>query len=99
MKPNSILVYNYVKENGSKNITAADIAEGTGLNVRTVNGIVTAAFQRHTIVVDGEKVAQPLMVREPAEIELADNTHQMVKFIKLTEAGESFNPEASDDAE
>ena len=48
MKENNIKVYDYVKENGDSNITAADIAEATGLEVRSVNGIVTAAFQRHT---------------------------------------------------
>ena len=31
LKPNSKLVYDYVKANGAKNITASDIAEGTGL--------------------------------------------------------------------
>ena len=45
MNANSKIVYNYVKENESKNLTAADIAEGTGLGIKSVNGIVTAAFQ------------------------------------------------------
>lgn len=94
MKENNIKVYDYVKANGDSNITAADIAEGTGLEVRSVNGIVTAAFQRHTIEVDGQKVPQPLMERIPAEIELEDGTHKQVKFIKLTEAGKNFDPRA-----
>ena len=93
MKENNIKVYDYVKENGDSNITAADIAEATGLEVRSVNGIVTAAFQRHTEV-DGEKVPQPLMERVPAEIELEDGTHKQVKFIKLTDEGKAFDPRA-----
>ena len=85
LKPNSKLVYDYVKANGAKNITAADIAEGTGLPVRSVNGIVTSAFQR-----------KGLMERIAAEVELEDGTHKTVKFIKLTSEGESFDPEAED---
>lgn len=88
LKPNSKLVYDYVKENGDKNITANDIAEGTGLAVRSVNGIVTSAFQR-----------KGLMERVPAEIELEDGTHKAIKLIKLTAEGEEFDPEAEDDAE
>ena len=85
LKPNSKLVYDYVKENGGSNITAADIAEGTGLEVRQVNGIVTSAFQR-----------KGLMERVPAEVELKDGSHKAVKFIRLTEAGKEFDPNATD---
>lgn len=85
LKPNSKLVYDYVKANGAKNITANDIAEGTGLPVRSVNGIVTSAFQR-----------KGLMERVAAEVELEDGTHKTVKFIKLTAEGEAFDPEAED---
>ena len=85
LKPNSKLVYDYVKENGGSNITAADIAEGTGLEVRQVNGIVTSAFQR-----------KGLMERVPAEVQLEDGSHKAVKFIKLTDAGMEFDPEAED---
>ena len=94
LKENSRKVFDYVKSLGGANVTAADIAEATGLEVRSVNGIVTAAFQRHTIKVGEEKVAQPLMERIPAEIELEDGTHKPVKFIKLTAEGESFDPDA-----
>ena len=89
LKPNSRLVYDFVKANGSKNITANDIAEGTGLPVRSVNGIVTSAFQR-----------KGLMERVPAEIELEDGSHKAIKLIKLTAAGEEFDPDAEEkDAE
>lgn len=88
LKENNKLVYDYVLENGDSNITAADIAEGTGLGVRSVNGIVTSAFQR-----------KGLMVREENEIELEDGSHKTVKFIKLTDEGKAFNPDAEEDAE
>ena len=85
LKPNSKTVYNYVKEHESENITAAVIAEGTDLDVKVVNGIVTSAFQR-----------KGLMERIPAEVELGDGSHKAVKFIRLTEAGKEFDPEADD---
>ena len=85
LKENSLKVFNYVKENDGKNMTAADIAEGTGLEVRQVNGIVTSAFQR-----------KGLMERVPAEIGLEDGSHKAVKFVRLTDAGKSFDPTAID---
>ena len=88
LKPNSKLVYEFVKANNGKNITAADIAEGTGLETKQVNGIVTSAFQR-----------KEYMERIPAEIELEDGSHKSVKFIRLTEKGLAFDPDAEDKAE
>ena len=85
LKPNSRTVYEFVKANDGKNITAADIAEGTGLDTKQVNGIVTSAFQR-----------KGLMERIPAEIELPDGSHKSVKFIRLTDEGKAFNPDAEE---
>ena len=85
LKPNSRTVYEFVKANDGKNITAADIAEGTGLDTKQVNAIVTSAFQR-----------KGLMERIPAEIELEDGSHKSVKFIKLTAEGKAFNPDAEE---
>ena len=81
MKPNSLAVFNYVKENDGENFTAADIAEALGLEVKQVNGIVTSAFQK-----------KGLMERVPAEVELEDGTHKAVKFIRLTTLGKNFDP-------
>ena len=85
LKPNSRTVFDYVKANDGKNMTAADIAEGTGLEVKSVNGIVTSAFQK-----------KGLMERIPAEVTLEDGSHKAVKFIRLTEAGKSFDPDAEE---
>lgn len=86
MKENSLKVLEYVKAHQDENITAANIAEGTGLNVRSVNGIVTSAFQK-----------KGLMERIPAEIELEDGSHKAVKFVRLTEAGQNFDPTAEEE--
>ena len=91
LKENSKVVYDYVKAHDGENFTAQDIADATGLSVRSVNGIVTSAFQRHK---DKDKNEIPLMVRVPAEIEdAATGLHKAVKFIQLTDAGRAFDPE------
>lgn len=84
LKPNSKAVFNYVKEHDGEDMTAADIAAGTDLEVKSVNGIVTSAFQK-----------KGLMERIPAEMELADGTHKPIKLIRLTDAGRAFDPDAT----
>ena len=93
MKENNIKVYNYVKENDGRNFTASDIATALGLDVKSVNGIITAAFCRHREEVDGEKVIVPLMERVEADIETPEGK-KTVKFIKLTAEGKAFTPTA-----
>ena len=86
LKENSRKVFDYVKAHDGEHMTAADIADGTGLEVRSVNGIVTSAFQR-----------KGLMARKPAEIEMPDGTHKAVKFIVLTDEGKAFDPDAPEE--
>lgn len=88
MKDNSKKVLNYLKEINGSNVTAADVAEALGLEKRSVDGIFTSAIQR-----------KGLGVRTVAEIELEDGTHKQVKFLSLTPAGLSFDPDATEDAE
>ena len=88
MSENSRKVYDYVKSVDGQNITAADIAEATGLAIKSVNGVVTSAFQK-----------KGLMERIPAEIEMEDGSHKAVKFIRLTDAGREFNPDMQEKAE
>ena len=47
MKENSKKVFDFVKAHDGEDFTAQDIADATGLSVRSVNGIVTSAFQRY----------------------------------------------------
>lgn len=85
MKENSKKVLNYLKSINGANVTAADVAEATGLDKRSVDGIFTSALQR-----------KGYGVRVPAEVELEDGTHKAVKFLQLTPAGMSFDPDAED---
>ena len=87
MKENSKNVLNYLKGINGENVTAADVAEALGLEKRQIDGIFTSALQR-----------KGLGVRVPAEIELEDGTHKAVKFLKLTDAGMAFDPDAEAEA-
>ena len=87
MKENSKNVLNYFKGINGENVTAADVAEALGLEKRQVDGIFTSALQR-----------KGLGVRVPAEIELDDGTHKAVKFLRLTDAGMAFDPDAEVEA-
>ena len=86
MKENSKKVLNYLKDIDGTAVTAADVAEALGLEKRQDDGIFTSAIQR-----------KGLGVRTPAEVELEDGTHKAVKFLSLTPAGMSFDPDAEDE--
>ena len=85
MKENSKKVLNYLKSINGANVTAADVAEATGLEKRSVDGIFTSALQR-----------KGYGVRVPAEIELEDGTHKAVKFLQLNHAGISIDTDDED---
>ena len=94
LKENSKIVYDWVKAHDGEDFTAQDIADATGLNVRSVNGIITSAFQRHK---NKDKVEVPLMVRVPAEIQDPETgLHKAIKLIQLTDEGRAFDPAAED---
>ena len=94
LKENSKIVFYFVNAHDGEDFTAQDIADATGLSVRSVNGIVTSAFQRHK---DADKNEVPLMVRVPAEIEDPETgLHKPVKFIQLTDEGRVFDPNAEE---
>lgn len=83
MKENTRKIFDYLKENDGKDLTAADVAEALGMEKRSVDGSFTS-FQK-----------KGLGVREPAEVENADGSHSKVKYLRLTEAGLTFNPDAA----
>ena len=72
-----------MKAHNGENLTAADVADATGLEKKQVDGIFTSAIQR-----------KGLGVRTPAEVELEDGSHKQVKFLSLTPAGMAFDPDA-----
>lgn len=99
-KENTKLVFNYIKENEDKDITAKDIAAALDMDPRSVNGIITGAFSRHTKTVGDEKVKDPLATRIEGELQIEQKDgsikHESVKFVKLTESGRNFDPETDE---
>ena len=89
MTQNSQIVFNYLKENDGKDITAPQIADATGIPIKSVNGIITSALCRK-----GKDYAW----REPGEIEVEDEngnvSHKPVKFIRLTDKGRESTVES-----
>lgn len=93
MKETSKMVYMCVKAHDGENITAQDIANETGLPIKSVNGIVTQSFCRHK---DENKNPEPLMERIPAEaVDPDTGLHRPIKLIRLTDAGRAFDIEAA----
>ena len=85
MKENTRKVFEYLRENDGENLTAADVAEALGLEKRQVDGIFTSALQR-----------KGYGIREADEITLADNSHQKVKCLRLTEEGLALDLDAKE---
>lgn len=83
MKENTRKIFDYLKEHDGENMTAVDVAETLGIDVRSVNGSFTS-FQK-----------KELGVREEVEVELEDGTHKKVKFLRLTAKGRAFDPDAA----
>lgn len=83
MKENSRRVFDYLKKVNGEDVTAADVAAALNLEKKTVDGCFTSAIQR-----------KGLGIRVPAEVELEDGTHASVKFLRLTDEGLSYDPDA-----
>ena len=83
MKENTRKVFDFLKAHNNEDLTAADVADALELEKRQVDGIFTSAFQR-----------KQLGVRIEAERENDKGTHDKVKYLKLTEAGMAFDPDA-----
>ena len=83
LKPNAQRIWDFINDNDGADFTAADIAEALDIEIKSVNGTLTSAFQKKGYI-----------VREEGEIELADGSHKKVKFIRLTDAGRAWTPDA-----
>lgn len=73
---NTKAIFEYLKAHPTEDVTAADLAEILGSDVKKINGGFTGGIQR-----------KDLGYREEVEVELADGSHQKVKLLKLNDAG------------
>ena len=87
MKENTKIVFNYIKEHADEDITAPQIAEGTGLPIKSVNGIITSAL----VGTGKNKETKGYVERIPGTAMVVGEdgveAPKAVKFIKLTDKG------------
>lgn len=83
MSVNTLNVIDYLKAHNGENLTAQDVADALGVDVKVVNGAFTSGIQKKGL---GQRIE--------AEIELDDGSHRKVKFLTLTADGLAFTPEA-----
>lgn len=84
MKENTKTVIKYLQSlEPNAHVTAADVAEETGLGVKAVNAIFNFSVQ-----------AKDLGARVPATIELEDGTTKEIKFLTLNAAGRALDCDA-----
>ena len=87
MKENTKTVFNYIKAHEAEDITASDIATATGLEVKSVNGIITSAL----IGTGKNKANKDYVERVPGYVTVTNDEGveltKEAKFIKLTDKG------------
>jgi len=82
MKENTRKIFDYIKAHNSENLTAKDVAEAVGLTDKSVNGSFTS-FQKKGL---GERI--------PVEVTDAEGKAKTIKYLRLTDAGMAFDPDA-----
>ena len=85
MSVNTLNVIEYLKAHNGENLTAQDVADALGVDVKVVNGAFTSGIWKKGL---GERIE--------AEIELDDGSHRKVKFLTLTADGLAFTAEDSE---
>ena len=89
LSTNSKLVFDYVKAHDGEDFTHKDIAAALGLTDKQVTGCVNAFTN----------AKKGYMVRVEGLVQDAEGVTSKVKFIKLTDAGREFDPNAEETAE
>lgn len=82
MKDASKKVFNFLKDSAGDDLTLNDISTSLDMAVRSVNGCLVGMQKKG------------LVVREETETIGADGKTVKVKYIKLTDAAASFDPDA-----
>ena len=83
MTPNSVRVFNFLKDNHGARLTNKDIAEALGVSSSTVVGSVTGLCKKGLAVRTDEHLAGAIC------------KDVVVKYISLTDEVMSFDPDAT----
>lgn len=89
MTENSRRVFDYLKANHGKLMTAQDIAAALDVSINTVTGSVNglARATKHPAYA----------VRTEVEVDAGEGKTAKVKYISLTDAGLAFDPDAAEE--
>lgn len=79
MSDKAVQVLQFLQKNIGTDLTAADIAEHTGMVAIGVNGVVNGLVKKN------------LVTRVESTVEMPDSTSKTVKFIVLTDEGKSYS--------
>ena len=82
LSENAKKVLTYLQDIDNVDVTVHDVSEAIGLPVNSITGTFNSFVKKGL----GERVE--------AEVEIEDGSHKKVKFLKLTDAGMSFDPAA-----
>ncbi len=88
----SQVVFDYLVTNDGTDMTATDIADALGLEVKSVNGIITRGLGERKNK-EGE-VTMPALAKRVETAIKTDEGSKTVKFIVLTDEGKSFESDA-----
>ena len=81
---NSKNVLKYLQEHPGEDITANQLAEKLGLSSKTVNACFTSSIQK-----------KEYGFRETVVIDCGDGVKAEKKYLRLTDAGMAFDPDAT----
>lgn len=82
MKEASKTVFNFLKDCDGDNVTLHDIATSLNISSKSVNGCLVGMQKKN------------LIVREETTIMNDDGKEVVVKYIRLTDEGRTFDPDA-----
>ena len=86
LSANAKVIMKRLQELGDADITVHDLSEDIGLPVNSITGTFNSFVKKGL----GERVI--------AEVELEDGSHKTVKFLKLTDAGQALDVDATEEA-
>lgn len=81
MTENSRKVFEYLKANSDKDLTAQFVAQEVGVSIQAVTGSVNGLVKKG-------------LARRDVEVEVIDGKEKEIKYIKLEPAAFEFDPDA-----
>lgn len=87
LSDNAAKILSYLQANPDADLTATDLADALGLQVKTVNGVITGGLV-------GKGHSRDFVERVETDAVDPEGKSVKVKFIKLTEKGAALDPTA-----